>query len=330
VTTKAGRYVQGGGCGTVGVAGLVQGGGFGSFSKNFGTAAASLLEAEIVTADGEIRLANACTHPDLFWALRGGGGGTFGVVTRLTLGTHSLPTFFGGVFALRLSAGAKSCCNSGAPSVDPAFLKAHVPGAVLADDRPGAPEDNVFWSANLAEAGHFLAGFQSLWLPRSLLQPDRRQQFAQALFSASRDWPVELHFQKGLAGGSETAASATAETATNPDVLGAFALAIIAGESPPAFPGLRGHAPDLGAARRDAAAIGRAMAELKAVAPEGGCYVAESDFFEPQWQKSYWGANYPRLLSIKSKYDPSGLFFVHHGVGSEGWSEDGFTRRPKR
>lgn len=51
VTTRHGRYVQGGGCTTVGVAGPVQSGGFGSFSKCYGTAAASLLEAEIVTAD---------------------------------------------------------------------------------------------------------------------------------------------------------------------------------------------------------------------------------------------------------------------------------------
>ena len=41
---------------------------------------------------------------------------------------------------------------------------------------------------------------------------------------------------------------------------------------------------------------------------------------------SFWGANYPRLLAVKKKYDPSGLFFVHHGVGSEDWSADGFTR----
>jgi FAD binding domain len=63
VTTKGGRYVQGGGCMTVGVAGLVLGGGFGSFSKAYGMAAASLIEAEIVTADGEVRIANACSIP---------------------------------------------------------------------------------------------------------------------------------------------------------------------------------------------------------------------------------------------------------------------------
>ena len=98
VTGGAGRYVQGGGCTTVGVAGLVQGGGFGSFSKAFGTAAASLLEAQIVTAEGKVRVVNAVQEPDLFWALKGGGGGTFGVVTRLTLATHELPKTFGAVF----------------------------------------------------------------------------------------------------------------------------------------------------------------------------------------------------------------------------------------
>src|SRR5271167_1895029 len=95
VTTKGGKYVQGGGCTTVGLAGLIQGGGFGSFSKHYGLAAGSLLEAEVVTADGQIRIANACTNPDLFWALKGGGGGTFAVVSKMTLRTHDLPEFFG-------------------------------------------------------------------------------------------------------------------------------------------------------------------------------------------------------------------------------------------
>jgi len=96
VTTKTGVYVQGGGCTTVGVAGLIQSGGFGSFSKHYGTAAAGLLEAEVVTADGKVRIANACTNSDLFWALKGGGGGTFGVVSKLTLRVRDLPELAGG------------------------------------------------------------------------------------------------------------------------------------------------------------------------------------------------------------------------------------------
>lgn len=96
VTTKHGRYVQGGGCATVGAAGgFLQGGGFGSFSKKYGLAAASLLEAEVVLASGEIVIANAYQNADLLWALKGGGGSTFGVVSKVTLQTHELPNYFG-------------------------------------------------------------------------------------------------------------------------------------------------------------------------------------------------------------------------------------------
>jgi FAD/FMN-containing dehydrogenase len=89
---------------------------------------------------------------------------------------------------------------------------------------------------------------------------------------------------------------------------------------------LRGHEPDLRDARRNAKAIAAAIAELGKIAPHAGSYVAESGYFETDWQNAYWGANYARLLAVKTKYDPSGLFFVHHGVGSEAWSADGFTK----
>jgi FAD/FMN-containing dehydrogenase len=399
VTTKGGRYVQGGGCGTVGVAGLVQGGGFGSFSKNYGTAAASLLEAEIVTADGEVRTANASENADLFWALKGGGGGTFGVVTRLTLRTHALPEFFGGVFAtvhasndaafrrligrfvrfyadqlhnahwgeivnLRrhntfdISMTFQGITQQDAEAVwqplfdwlrsqpsdfsftrepqiiavparhlwDPDFLKAKVPQAILSDDRPGASPDNVFWSGNLAEAGHVLYGFQSVWLPASLLQADRQETLSDTLYAASRHHPIELHFQKGLSGASEQVIEAARNSATNPDVLDAFVLAIIAGEGQPAYPGLAGHEPEVGNARKEAAQIDQAMLTLKTLAPGAGSYVAESNYFEPHWQTSYWGDNYARLRELKRRYDPACVFFVRHGIGSEGWSDDGFAR----
>lgn len=69
------------------------------------------------------------------------------------------------------------------------------------------------------------------------------------------------------------------------------------------------------------------MAELLKVAPDTGSYVSESDYFEPDWQRSYWGSNYSRLADIKRTYAPAGLFFVHNGVGSEEWSANGFTRQ---
>ena len=68
------------------------------------------------------------------------------------------------------------------------------------------------------------------------------------------------------------------------------------------------------------------MDEILKIVPEAGSYVAESDFFTPAWQQAFWGPNYPRLAAVKRQYDPAGLFFVYHGVGSEEWSVDGFTR----
>jgi FAD/FMN-containing dehydrogenase len=72
------------------------------------------------------------------------------------------------------------------------------------------------------------------------------------------------------------------------------------------------------------------MAELRKVVPEPGSYLAETSYFERDWQKSFWASNYPRLRQIKDKYDPDGLFFVHHGVGSEDWSADGFEKLPAK
>ncbi|TAN07139.1 MAG: FAD-binding oxidoreductase [Rhodanobacteraceae bacterium] len=398
VTPKGGRYVQGGGCLTVGVAGLVSSGGFGSWSKRYGTAASSLLEAEVVTADGKIRTVNACNDPDLFWALKGGGGGSFGVITRLTLRTHELPKFFGVVNAtiesntddayrrliarfvdfyrehlfnahwgetvhftaknhFRVSMAFQGLDKTQAeaawkPFFD--FVKASpkdykitapmmvaaaparamwnpevlrkIPGVVVADSRPNAPLDNIVWAGDAEQSGMVLTSYASAWLPQSLLQPARQKDLVDALFAFTREFWVELHCNKGLAGGQPGAVAAARDTATNPQVMDAFALAIAGSIADPAFPGIPGHEPDVVAARKDAKACTKAMQDLYKIAPDAGSYVSESDFFLKDWQRAFWGSNYPRLLAVKTRYDPDGLFTVHHGVGSEDWSADGFTR----
>jgi hypothetical protein len=198
---------------------------------------------------------------------------------------------------------------------------------VLSDERPGASATNVFWATNLRETGWFLHAYQSTWLPAMLLADDRRGSLTDALFDSTRHWRMTLHFNKGLAGAPPAAIAAARDTATNPAATEAFALAISAAEGPPAFAGVAGHEPDLARARRDAGNVAAAMAALRKVVPSPGAYVSESNYFEADWQKAFWGTNYARLRAVKDRYDPEGLFFVHHGVGSEDWSPDGVTRR---
>jgi FAD/FMN-containing dehydrogenase len=392
VTTQAGRYVQGGGCTTVGVAGLVQGGGFGSFSKRYGLAAASLLQAEIVTADGMARTVNASREPDLFWALKGGGGGSFGVVTRLTLQTHVLPEHFGWAqFKVRATspkalrelverlvdhyadalfnpqwgeqlifdgdeihvsmvcqgldnAQAKSAW---APFIDglrasPSdfiFNSAPQIGAgrarhwwdftanpgLVPDPRTGANSHHGWWRGDADQASLFLYGYESQWLPATLLEPAQRGRLVEALIEAARFQAVELHVNKGLAGAPSDVNEQARRCAMNPKVADAFALMIVATGGPPPFAGLPIAPVDMAEARRQREHVAKAAAVLKALSPESGAYVSETDFFRGDWREAFWGANYARLKAIKNRYDPEGFFFVHHGVGSEDWSEDGFT-----
>ena len=266
VTTKAGRYAQGGGCTTVGVAGHIQSGGYGSLSKRFGTSSGNLLEAEVVTADGEIRIANPRRNPELFWALKGGGGGSFGVITRVTVRTHDLPEHFGwaeggiratsdaayrrligrfmafyadnlfnphwgeqvkirpdnGLGLSMVSQGLDDAESKAlwAPFFDwvrtqPADYKiidgpevgaGHARGwwdvvgrkargsdDMVGDDRPGAPAHHAVWRGDGDQASMYLHGYESLWLPASLLKPDQRGRLVDALFAASR------HFQRAAA-----------------------------------------------------------------------------------------------------------------------------------
>jgi hypothetical protein len=76
---------------SVGIVGWLTGGGHGPLTQTYGMGVDHLLEATIVTPTGEILLTNACKHPDLFFAIRGGGGGTFGIVTEIVVKVYPSP-----------------------------------------------------------------------------------------------------------------------------------------------------------------------------------------------------------------------------------------------
>jgi FAD/FMN-containing dehydrogenase len=397
VCVEGRRYVQGGGCTTVGVAGLVQGGGFGSFSKGFGIAAASLIEAEIVTADGRTRIVNAARDPDLFWALKGGGGGTFGVVTRMTLKTHDLPLTLGGMgltvqaasdeaferllaeflnfagealvnphwgeqaratpdrrlnlgmnfqglttdqakaiwspFVARIEANAaqwnilQPFVALAAPAQnywDADFLSKAIPQEIKRNDAPGAHPGDYWWVGDGEQVGAYWTGYSSVWLPSSLLSGAGLKRLAKAWFEASRHRSVSFHFNKGLAGAAPQTIAASRDTAMNPQVLDAFALAIVGAAEDGAYSGWG--EPDTRKSEDAAAAVRAADRALRAAAPAAGSYMSECDYFLPDWKRANWGPHWARLEAIKRRYDPDGLFVVHHGVGSERWSADGFTR----
>jgi FAD/FMN-containing dehydrogenase len=97
-TAAHGLAVTGGAVSSTGIAGLTLGGGLGWLMAKHGLAADNLVAAEIVTAAGEVLQVDAESHPDLYWALRGGGG-NFGVVTSFTYRMHPVTTVVGGLIA---------------------------------------------------------------------------------------------------------------------------------------------------------------------------------------------------------------------------------------
>ena len=161
----------------------------------------------------------------------------------------------------------------------------------------------------------YLHSYQSRWLPRRLL--DTPDTLADTLLRASRPLGVRLDFSKALSGAAASALSRDRATAISPAVFDAAALALCASWEQYAYPGVPGHEPDPKLARAGQQAVTEVMDIIRAAAPQAGSYVNETDYHEPDWQRSFWGDNYPRLLEIKHAYDPGNLFRVHHGVGSE-------------
>ena len=170
-TAEHGLAIGFGDTGSVGIGGITTGGGVGYLVRRDGLTIDNLLAAEIVTADGRLLLVDKDTHPDLFWAIRGGGG-NFGVVTNFKYLLHPLEGIVGGM--LLLPATPESIAGFMAAAASAPEELSTIANVMPAMPMPGVPEDVVgrvvnfaiiCWSGEESAGEEALAPFRALGTP---------------------------------------------------------------------------------------------------------------------------------------------------------------------
>ena len=329
-----------------GVAGLTLGGGFGYLARRFGWTVDNLAEVEIVTADGAIRTANRDQHPELFWALRGGGG-NFGVVTRFSFRLHQVgPTVTGGLIvwsaerADEVLAAYRDLTEQAPQELTAAtIVRLAPPAPFLPQQWHGKPIAGIQVCHSGANAEADLAPVRALGNPIVDLVGPKPYVAVQSMLNAME--PRWLHrywktwFLPGLSSELLDAFRNSALRVTSP--LSQSIIFHVAGA-------LNEHEGDDGAVgNRDAHYIGGFAGTWPPGAPAdphvawardgwertrpfstGGTYVnfllAEDDTGRTA---AAYGNNYQRLQTVKATYDPDNLFRVNRnippaGIGSAG------------
>jgi hypothetical protein len=337
---NAGRAIGAGSCPSVGIAGLTLGGGIGVLSRKFGLTCDQLTSATVVTADGTLRTASANSEPDLFWALRGGGGGNFGIVTSFTFATAPAPALT--VFSLQFPAGSVGDVLggwqqwvSGAP--DELWATCNVAGGS---------------SVSCTIVGTFVGSAAALsplladLVRRTGVSPSGRVVLSKGYLDAMRyfggcsaDSVAQCHLSSagGTLGRESFVASSSMVTSPLSDP-GAIA-SLCAGRPDlnlifDALGGAVGRiAPDATAfPHRSALASVQIYQKLTTLSQQsgtqvvgnvrdalagmtgGGGYVNYIDQNMPSWGQAYYGDNLARLRQVAAQYDPHGLFSFQQAV----------------
>lgn len=319
--------IPGGSCPTVGVAGLTQGGGHGWSGRKFGLTSDNVKQLTIVTADGQVRVCNAHQNSDLYWACRGGGGGNFGIVTNFTFKTHQV----GNVSTFYITW----------PWSDAArVVKAWQAWAPHAPANLGLSVCVLSTGNTISASGQFFGSAAAL---RSLIRPLTNTGHPSSVSVTPRSFFDAVLLYAGCTSVAEcrkpmrTAFRAKSDYAQKPFSQAGINTIIRSIEA-----GTRAHSGGLslildsyGGAINKVPAAATAFAHRNMLfsmqyyaSPGSGSnlaflnrfhtamrpYVsgyAYQNYIDPQlpnWTHAYYGANYPRLVSIKKKYDPGNFF----------------------
>ncbi|KAK3685229.1 hypothetical protein B0T22DRAFT_213381 [Podospora appendiculata] len=351
------RVMVTGECATVGVAGgLPQGGGHGPLTNLYGFLADTALEFKVITADGVLRTANAVTNPDLFWALRGGGPASFAVIVSASYKTFvDLPST--GVI-LNITPAQNTNATLFWQGVT-AFhgYSNHFVGKglyVYYELVPGL----VLHVQPILGIGKNATELQAILKPlfddlnAMGLAYDTSSKSYSTFYELYNDmFETETAGQSALTGGWALAKTDVANN--NAGIVSAFQNALNhgailvghmwnAGEGLPSrewnnsavnprfrsvsdklitvLP-LAGNAPLADKAAAQQTLTGVIDGGLRAAAPNGAAYVNEADPFQPNWQTAFWGTNYPALLRLRKRWDPTGVFYAVSTPGTEDWEQ---------
>ena len=350
----------GGECRTVGLAGgYSAGGGHSPLSSIYGMAADQIISLEVVLPTGQFVTVDENHYPDLYWALRGGGGGTFGIVTSIVAKAYPKVTVTTMTFSFATSATVTAdtfwLAIRDFFSYFPTFVDAGSYNYwTLTATGPNqfSFTFDPFWGLNLNKAqlqklvGPFLTNLKQLGIPVTPVYTE----YNNFLTAWNSSFPPEnVGGYTNHAGGRlfprENFVDSTKLNAT----LAAVRYAITDGallvgyniksavnpavnQSNAVNPAWRATVTHfiLVALWNDTSSVAQIQsasetltndwgAKWRAVSPGAGAYMAEGDINEPNFQQAFFGSFYPRLYQLKQQYDPHSLFYVPTGVGSEDW-----------
>ncbi|KAI0911768.1 isoamyl alcohol oxidase [Ustulina deusta] len=353
-----GCLVVGGDCATVGVAGgYLQGGGHSVLSSLYGMGADNVLEWEVVDGMGNLLVATPERNADLYWALSGGGGGTYGIVVSVTVKLHTDMPITGVQLRFDLDSSQPEAFHRAVRKYHdlvPTITDKPYHGVGIAEisntsflltplTLPNISHDDaetlmsplvqmltgrvLNYSMNITESPTWL----DYWL--KLIKPNPTQLVQNAQYGG---WMVPRDV---LTQQSDALQSATQEITDAGCTFVGIAVNVSQtghGQNQNSVrPSWRDAALNVilsttwpnGANLTDMRNLASTMTQtcvpaLSRLAPDAGAYLNEADPNQPDWKQAFYGVNYERLLGVKTKYDPYHLFYGPTAVGSDYYKID--------
>ncbi|CAJ0553160.1 Ff.00g116720.m01.CDS01 [Fusarium sp. VM40] len=358
-----GLVVVAGECPTVGVAGgFTQGGGHSPLSTEFGMAADQVLSYNVVTADGRTLRASPTENQDLYWALSGGGGGTYAVVTSMTVRAHAAAQVGGGKIVIAANASAPTetfskiiaklhkllpeMVDNGAAVGYLLMAPALTIGPITVFNSTGGFVQNSVAAPFLSALDKMGVSYTSEFTTKSYR--DHYDHYYGPL-------PVGSVFSTAVQSGGRLVPRAAVEDASDEvsaaisDIIAQQAIVVgsVGSYTAPTnkvpnavLPAWRNTLIQLQVSVpwstdptywQDMLGVqtfinDALMPMIKKVTPGGASYLNEASIKEQDWKTAFFGPNYKKLEKIKAKWDKGSLFYIDKGVGSEKWNVDAAGR----